>query len=77
MSFVDEKIARAEQLVGYHFTNKELCAQAVQMASPVAFLTFGGIGRGVENNRRLALLGETAMTQALCVRWYQCRFLLP
>ncbi|KAF2177816.1 ribonuclease III [Zopfia rhizophila CBS 207.26] len=73
MANADQKIARAEQIFGHVFANKLLCAEAIQMAAPQALLAVAGAFHVIDNNKRLAVLGDIALAQALCKMWYQAR----
>ncbi|KAF2874357.1 ribonuclease III domain-containing protein [Massariosphaeria phaeospora] len=67
----NENIAMAEQILAYTFNDKLLCAEALQMAAPTTFLVVNNNFEGVKNNKRLAVLGDVALAQALCKMWYQ------
>jgi hypothetical protein len=69
MSVADQNIARAEQILNYVFNRKELCAEALQMAGPYAYLIVDGVNLTVENNKRLAVRGDVAMAHSLCEKW--------
>jgi ribonuclease-3 len=62
---------RIEAMTGYTFTNKLLCAEAAQMASPQTAVVFEGRFRHVENNKRLAILGDTVLQKVLCAAWFE------
>ena len=66
MATADQKIAEAEQILGYSFTNKLLCAEAVQMAGPRAFLAISGAFQTLDKNHRLAVLGDGVLAKVLC-----------
>jgi len=70
---IEEKAARIEAPFGYVFTNKRLCAEAVQMAAPQITTTYGGTRIFLDNNKRLAVLGDAVLIQALCTAWYAAR----
>jgi ribonuclease-3 len=68
-----ESTARSvEKLTGHVFTNKLLCAEAVQMACPQTPVTFNGI-HDLSNNKRLSILGDVVLTKVLCAVWYGTR----
>ncbi|KAF2709146.1 hypothetical protein K504DRAFT_434035 [Pleomassaria siparia CBS 279.74] len=71
MTSTDLRISRAESSLGYVYENKLLAAEAIQMGAPITHLVVGGIYRPVGNNKRLALVGETALANALCKLWYE------
>jgi hypothetical protein len=60
-------------ITGYTFTNELLCAEATQMASPQVQASFEGQWRVIENNKRLAILGDAILAKALCATWFQTR----
>jgi ribonuclease-3 len=55
----------------YTFANKLLCAEAAQMASPMVDVIFNGGFRGVDNNKRLAILGDAVLQKVLCAAWFK------
>ncbi|KAF2713010.1 ribonuclease III, partial [Pleomassaria siparia CBS 279.74] len=73
---IDSKVTQAETILGYIFTHKLLCAEAIQMSAPREYVLMAGETRFVENNKRLAVLGDTALANALCKLWYQKRDVL-
>ncbi|KAH7092615.1 ribonuclease III domain-containing protein [Paraphoma chrysanthemicola] len=71
MDTVEEKIAKVEEIIGYSFTDKLLCAEALQTAgAPNNRLTVNGTLHAVNKNDRLAILGDSVMTVVLCEFWY-------
>ncbi|KAF2844648.1 ribonuclease III [Plenodomus tracheiphilus IPT5] len=59
-----------EAIVGYTFSNKTHAVEAVQMAAPqIATVVSGSISR-VDNNRRLAVLGNAVLAKVLCAAWF-------
>lgn len=69
--------SKVEAILGYTFINKLLCAEAVQMAGPRATVnvedgdSFASKFRQVDNNKRLAVLGDAVLAKLLCEEWYQ------
>jgi hypothetical protein len=61
-----------EEIIGYVFTNKLLCAEAVQMASPQTAASYDAFHR-LENNRRLSTLGHLTLKNFLCLAWYRAQ----
>jgi ribonuclease-3 len=70
MPTIDQKIFRAERILNYTFLNKALCAEALQMAAPLALLNFDGNLQRVYRNNRLAILGDATLAQTMCKMWY-------
>jgi ribonuclease-3 len=64
---------RIEAITSYKFTKKLLCAEATQMASPQTAVIYEGSFIGVDNNKRLSILGDVVLAKALCARWYGAR----
>jgi len=62
-----------EAITGYIFKDKMLCAEAVQMASPRVAVVYQGAFRGVDNNKRLSILGDTVLAKVLCAAWFAAR----
>jgi ribonuclease-3 len=70
---IEAKASQIECLVGYTFTNKRLAAEAVQMAAPkIAIIDNDGF-TGLDNNRRLAVLGDAVLAKILCAAWFKAR----
>lgn len=70
---VNTKIAQAEQILSHVFTNKMLCAEAIQMAGPTAVFIVNRMFQQFDNNKRLAVLGDAVLSKVLCDLWYQAR----
>jgi ribonuclease-3 len=73
MHNVQATAERIEAITSYKFTQKLLCAEAAQMASPQTAVIYDGSLIGVDNNRRLSILGDVVLAKALCARWYEAR----
>ncbi|KAF2021353.1 hypothetical protein BU24DRAFT_417016 [Aaosphaeria arxii CBS 175.79] len=71
MVFDLELITRAERAIGYVFTNKLLCAEALQMEAPIVDFFIDNRVQRVENNERLALYGPIATAHLMCDSWYE------
>jgi len=64
-------INEAERILNYVFINKALCVEAIQMAAPQVKVLFNGGRSIIQNNKRLAVLGDSALSFALCKKWYE------
>jgi ribonuclease-3 len=69
----DSTARSVEAIIGYVFTDKMLCAEAVQMASPKAGVIYDGSIREVYNNKRLSILGDAVLAKVLCATWYKAQ----
>jgi hypothetical protein len=70
MQNVNKTAEQMESITGYKFVNKILCAEAAQMASPEVAVIFNDSFLGVENNKRLAILGDAILQKTLCAAWF-------
>ena len=70
---VDSKIAIVERIFAYVFTNKLICAQALQMASKTTILGINDVVHCVENNERLSVLGDAVADWVMCKAWFNSR----
>jgi ribonuclease-3 len=73
MADVDQLIARIEELTGYVFTNKLLCAEALQMGDKSIPLRINGTLHFIDKNDRLESLGDAWADAVLCNMWYHSR----
>jgi ribonuclease-3 len=74
MTNIDAKIARVEEIIGYTFTDKVLCAEALQTAGfPQDRLTITGTIHLIRTNSRIAVLGDAVMALVLCEVWFPYR----
>ena len=73
MSSTDSRIARLEQIIGYTFTSKLLCAESLQMASTEEYLSINGSLHFVKKNKNLESVGDTVIATVLCKKWYKFR----
>jgi len=69
---VNASASSVEAIINYIFRDKLLCAEAVQMASPHTAVFHNGI-RGVDNNKRLSILGDAVLSKVACAAWFQAR----
>jgi ribonuclease-3 len=72
MLAVDATASSIEAITTYIFTNKMLCAESVQMASPKTAVIYDGI-RELDSNKRLSILGDAVLTKVSCAAWYEAR----
>lgn len=70
---VSTKARQIEALIGYTFTNKRLAVEAVHMAAPQTAAIFDGHLVPINNNKRLALLGNAVLAKLLCATWFSAR----
>ncbi|KAF2124491.1 ribonuclease III [Dothidotthia symphoricarpi CBS 119687] len=68
-----DKAAQIEEMIGYTFNNKLFAAEAVQMAAPQTAVIHEGMFFGLENNKRLSLLGDAVLAKVLCDKWFHAR----
>ncbi|KAL5116343.1 hypothetical protein ACEQ8H_005801 [Pleosporales sp. CAS-2024a] len=61
MSDVDVKIATMETIIGYTFTNKLLCAEALQRMAPQVTLSIAGMPCNIESSQKLESVGDTVI----------------
>lgn len=71
MANVDQKIAQVEQSSKRTFTNKLICAEALQMAGDERYLRVGGAEYFVKKNKALESVGDTVIDAVLCKTWYE------
>jgi hypothetical protein len=70
MDNVDQNIARIEQIFGRTFSNKLLCAEALQMAGENVLIYVGEKECFVKKNKALESVGDTIIDAVLCKTWY-------
>ncbi|ETN41454.1 uncharacterized protein HMPREF1541_03390 [Cyphellophora europaea CBS 101466] len=63
--FPEKNVPQCEEILGYQFNDKSLCASALN-ASGTNHILHGTI---IKPNKRLATYGDTAMTQLMCAKW--------
>jgi dsRNA-specific ribonuclease len=59
-----------EETIGYTFKNRLHCVEALKMSGRNYSIYFNGTIHTVLENKRLALLGDRALSMALCEIWY-------
>tara|TARA_R110002003_G_scaffold1868_10_gene23648 strand:+ start:4761 stop:5018 length:258 start_codon:yes stop_codon:yes gene_type:complete len=69
---VESAAALVEEMTRDVFANKLLCAEAVQMASPQTVVIYNSI-LGLNNNKRLSILGDAVLAKVLCASWFKVR----
>lgn len=67
---VAKKVHRIEETIGYEFKNKMLIVEALKMSGTTYPLYFNGTVHPVENNNRLALLGDRVLSLSLTETWF-------
>jgi hypothetical protein len=67
---VAKKVHQIEEIIGWDFKNKMLIVEALKMSGSSYPLYFNGTVHPVENNNRLALLGDRALSLSLTETWY-------
>jgi hypothetical protein len=67
---VAKKVHQIEEIIGWEFKNKMLIVEALKMSGSSYPLYFNGTVHPVENNNRLALLGDRALSLSLTETWY-------
>jgi dsRNA-specific ribonuclease len=70
---IEAKASQIEDPVGYTFTNKCLAAEAVQMAAPEIAVIHNDAFTFLNNNKRLAVLGDAILAKILCAAWFKAR----
>lgn len=70
MTKMDQRIAKVEQELTYVFKNKSRVASALYMAADQTLLEVKGKVRPIENNGRLAVVGNSALHLVLAEMWY-------
>jgi ribonuclease-3 len=73
MQNIETTASKVEAITGYTFTNKLLCAEAVQMASPQIRIVYNGSKQLLNNNKRLSILGNAVLAKVLCATWFGIR----
>ena len=66
----DNKIALCEDIIGYTFNNKVLCAEALNTAADAkSVCVIGGFFKKIPKNNSLAIYEGSAATLHLCKLW--------
>ncbi|CAI6336215.1 unnamed protein product [Periconia digitata] len=68
---IDQRIATVTNMFGHIFVRKNLCAEALQMAGPVACVIVNDAVSWVPKNNRLAIVGDAILDTVLCRKWYE------
>lgn len=69
----EAKAFEIEAIINYAFTEKRLAAEATQMAAPQIAAVHNNTVSGLDNNKRLSILGEAVLTREICSAWFQKR----
>ncbi|KAH7092422.1 hypothetical protein FB567DRAFT_517170 [Paraphoma chrysanthemicola] len=70
---VEITVASVEEITSHTFSKPLLCAEAVQMASPRTAIIYNNAIRGLDNNKRLSILGDAVLAKVLCDAWFKAR----
>lgn len=66
---MDQSVAELEKKIGYTFTDKDVAAEALQLAGNGTTVVGGRVV--LNGNKRLAVLGNLAVDVVLCSSWYE------
>jgi hypothetical protein len=67
-----EKVSQCEEIIGYCFNDKVLCAEALNTAGDAkSFYILDGFYRQMPKNGRLAVYGDSIAESYLCSLWVQ------
>jgi ribonuclease-3 len=70
---VETKVVDIETLLQYTFTDKRIAVEAVQMAAPQIACLYNNTFEGLDNNKRLSVLGDAVLAKVLCSAWFEAR----
>jgi hypothetical protein len=70
---IEARARQIEAAIGYTFTSRRLCMEAVQMAAPQIAVIYNGTLKCLENNKRLSVLGDIVLEKLLCNAWFDAR----
>ncbi|CAI9629896.1 unnamed protein product [Alternaria burnsii] len=70
---VESKAVDIETSLQYTFTDKRIAVEAVQMAAPKIACLHNNNFEGLDNNKRLSVLGDAVLAKVLCSAWYEAR----
>ncbi|KAH3987809.1 hypothetical protein HBH52_037240 [Parastagonospora nodorum] len=73
MANIEQKIAIIEQIIGYTYTDKLICLEALQMDMDPMYVSLGGIRHLVRKNKNLEAVGDAIIDAVLCKKWYEFR----
>lgn len=69
MSSLDDKVFQCEALLEYTFTNRDLCAEALNMSGEPT--SWKGQHQKLRPNKSLAIYGDFVLSAKLCRQWYE------
>jgi dsRNA-specific ribonuclease len=70
---IETKAGEIESMLNYEFTDKRIAVEAVQRAAPKIAVIQENTFCGIDNNPRLAVLGDAVLPKALCGAWFEAR----
>ncbi|KAG9194035.1 ribonuclease III [Alternaria panax] len=70
---IEMKAVDIESLLQYTFTDKRIAVEAVQMAAPQIACMHNNNFEGLDNNKRLSVLGNAVLAKVLCGAWFEAR----
>jgi hypothetical protein len=73
MIHTETKAREVEESIGYIFSDRRIAVEAVQMAAPQIALIHNGAFLGLNNNKRLSVLGDAVLAKVLCSAWFDAR----
>ncbi|KNG52765.1 ribonuclease [Stemphylium lycopersici] len=73
LCYAEAKASELEALIGYTFADKCLAAEAVQMEAPHIAVIMDNNFLGLNNNKRLSVLGDAVLAKELSSAWYKAR----
>jgi len=73
MIHIEMKAREVEESIGYIFSDRRIAVEAVQMAAPQVALIHNGAFLGLNNNKRLSVLGDAVLAKVLCGAWFDAR----
>jgi len=73
MIHIETKAREVEESIGYTFSDRRIAVEAVQMAAPQIALIHNGAFLGLNNNKRLSVLGDAVLAKVLCGAWFDAR----
>lgn len=72
---IETKALEVEELINYNFSDKRIAVEGVQMAAPkiAAIQNNTFVFTGLDNNKRLSVLGDAVLAKVLCGAWFEAR----
>jgi hypothetical protein len=67
---VAARVNKVERIIGYNFTNRMLCIEALKLSGLKSPLYFEGNVYPIVQNKRIALLGDRLLTLVISEIWY-------